>query len=437
MARRRQLFSLLDVLAIGSTGVISLVLLLGSLYHLSAGSAPKKSTAQEGTTFVLAGAKIYPSPAAGPIVDGIVVIENGRIAAVGKRGSTQFARGARVINASGMTVMAGFWNSHVHFIESKWADAAGISSVELAEQLRGMLVRYGFVHVVDTGSPLDNTAAIRQRIDSGEVQGPRIYTAGMLLFPKGGAPPLSLVAALGFMPVGLAEVQTVDQGLEHVKQTLNGGGDAIKFYAATWMGPPVAMPSDIATAITNEAHRRGKLAFAHPSDATGLERAVEAGVDVIVHTAPKAGAWSDRLIATMTRKRIALVPTLKLWKHETRHERQSLVQGFIDVGVAQLRAYAAAGGTILFGTDVGYMDDYDPTDEYQQMSRAGMTFAQILSSLTIAPAERFGAAGRTGRVAPGLDADLVVLAGDPATDVRAFSAVRYAVRGGRIVYQAQ
>jgi imidazolonepropionase-like amidohydrolase len=80
------------------------------------------------------------------------------------------------------------------------------------------------------------------------------------------------------------------------------------------------------------------------------------------------------------------------------------------------------------------MDDYDPTEEYVLMAQAGMTFAQILTSLTVAPAAKFGEPGRLGRIAPGLRADLVVLAGDPSLDVRALAAVRYTIRDGRVIY---
>jgi imidazolonepropionase-like amidohydrolase len=92
---------------------------------------------------------------------------------------------------------------------------------------------------------------------------------------------------------------------------------------------------------------------------------------------------------------------------------------------------------VLFGTDVDAgMDDFDPSDEYALMAEAGMTFRQILASLTTAPAERFGERGRLGRIAPGLAADVVVLSGDPSRDVRAFAAVRYTIRDGKLIYEA-
>ena len=80
------------------------------------------------------------------------------------------------------------------------------------------------------------------------------------------------------------------------------------------------------------------------------------------------------------------------------------------------------------------MREYDPTDEYDSMARSGMTPMQILASLTTAPAARWKEDDPRGRIAPGFDADLVVLAADPAADVKSFSRVRCTVRGGTAIY---
>jgi len=82
------------------------------------------------------------------------------------------------------------------------------------------------------------------------------------------------------------------------------------------------------------------------------------------------------------------------------------------------------------------MTEYHPAREYVLMGDAGMTFAQILASLTTAPAERFAASRKTGRIAPGFDADLTVLRGDPANDVRLLAAVQYTLRDGKTIYRA-
>ena len=69
------------------------------------------------------------------------------------------------------------------------------------------------------------------------------------------------------------------------------------------------------------------------------------------------------------------------------------------------------------------------------MQGAGLSYAQILAALTTAPAARFGQAARTGRLAVGLDADVTVVEGDPARDIRALSRIRYALRGGRVIFE--
>ena len=86
----------------------------------------------------------------------------------------------------------------------------------------------------------------------------------------------------------------------------------------------------------------------------------------------------------------------------------------------------------MFGTDVGFMQDYDPSDEYVYMGRV-LTPMQILAALTTAPAAEFHEEDRRGRVAAGMDADLVVLGSDPAEDVHNCTDVR-TIRQGRVIY---
>ena len=104
--------------------------------------------------------------------------------------------------------------------------------------------------------------------------------------------------------------------------------------------------------------------------------------------------------------------------------------------IGQLRAWVGTGGEVLYGTDLGWVTEYDPTGEYVLMARAGMTFPQILASLTTAPAKRFGDADRLGRIAPGYTADLTILRSDPSKDIRALTAVDYTIRDGKVIYRA-
>ena len=100
----------------------------------------------------------------------------------------------------------------------------------------------------------------------------------------------------------------------------------------------------------------------------------------------------------------------------------------------QLHDFEKAGGTVLFGTDVGYLTDYATSDEYVMLAGAGLNFSEILAMLTTTPAQRFGQSRHTGRIAVGLDADIVLLAGDPAADIRTFDKVAYTIHRGKIIY---
>jgi imidazolonepropionase-like amidohydrolase len=216
----------------------------------------------------------------------------------------------------------------------------------------------------------------------------------------------------------------------------------VKLFTGSWARRDaiVVMPVDLVRAATGVAHRRSKVVIAHPSNSAGARAAIEGGVDILAHTFPSEldrRPWDRALPGMMRERGMALVPTLKLWPYELR--KVALPQSIVDIvlgnGQAQLRAFAELGGQVLFGTDVGYMTDFDPTDEYVYMQQAGLSYARILAALTTAPAARFGAAARTGRLAAGLDADVVVLDGHPAEDIRALGRVRATLRSGQIIYR--
>ena len=164
------------------------------------------------------------------------------------------------------------------------------------------------------------------------------------------------------------------------------------------------------------------------------------GVDVLAHTAPPAGKLEPELLERMRARKVALIPTLMLWRWELeRHQVPPfVVQRYTADGVGQLHDYHAVGGEVLFGTDVGYMKEYDPAEEYALMARAGLDLRAILTSLTTAPAARFagGDAQGTapGTVAVGAPGDLVVLDGDPAQDVTAFARAAMTIRRGQLVF---
>lgn len=400
------------------------------------------STAASADTEVVAfvGAKVYTSPTDPPISNGTVVIRGEKIQAIGKTGTLSIPLDAKQIDCKGAVITAAFQNSHVHFTEPKWNDAEKQPAEKLARQLFVMFVRYGFTTVVDLGSFLENTVALRKRIESGEVTGPKILTAGGGLFPPNGAPFYVLQSLPPEVLKMLPQPATPDEAVQVVKAEIAGGADVIKLFTGSLVGPDQVklMPELIAAAAVSEAHAHDRLVFSHPSNIEGAQVAIDAHVDVLAHTTSVRGIWSEQMIAQMKRQHVSLVPTLKLWKYEAAKADASPEDQlqFQSRAAKNLTAYANAGGQILFGTDVGYMTDYDPAEEFAAMARAGLTPMQILASLTTAPAERFGESDKRGRISSGMQADLVVLSADPATDATNFAKVRYTVRGGRIVYSA-
>jgi imidazolonepropionase-like amidohydrolase len=383
----------------------------------------------------LRGATIYASPDQPPIPNGVVVIENGKIAAVGSGASVKIPNDAQKIDCSGLTITAGFWNSHVHFTERKWEHAANIPAADLGRQLQDMLTRYGFTSVFDLSSVWENTRLIRDRVESGEVPGPKIRSTGLGLNPaNAGPPPLQAMAFMGWMGFSLTEVADGPQATAAVKALLDSGADGIKLFASS-LPTKVTMAPAAMEAAVSEAHRRGKPVFVHPNTGSDVLAAARAGVDVIVHTTPASGPWDETIVAEMKKHGVALIPTLWIWKYYARHDPVAAQDRTIDTELAQVRKWMAAGGTLLFGTDLGATDP-DPSEEYKLMAQAGMSFPQILASLTTAPAARFGESKETGRIAAGFQADLAIVKGDPAKDIQALAAVEYTLRAGKIIYRA-
>jgi imidazolonepropionase-like amidohydrolase len=161
------------------------------------------------------------------------------------------------------------------------------------------------------------------------------------------------------------------------------------------------MPLDLAEVIVAETHRVGKPVFAHVSNNQGIEEAIQSGVDVLAHTTPIADLWSPSFAQRLVAAHIALTPTLTLWEVESKNASPEELEKGMTRAAQQLEAFTRVGGQVLFGTDVGYIEQFDTSEEFKWMSRAGMSFQEILASLTTNPARRFGYATHSGRIAQG------------------------------------
>jgi imidazolonepropionase-like amidohydrolase len=373
--------------------------------------------------------KIYLSPDTPPVEHGTILVRDGVIVAAGP--DVPVPADAQVLLCEHCAVTAGFWNTHVHFTESKWNLAPWKSATDLNAQLADMLTSRGFTTVVDAGSDLRNTVSLRRRIESGDLLGPKIYTAGAALYPPHGVPYYLKDAMPFFMLWFMKQPDAPEQAVSAEESNIADGADLLKLFTGSWVtnGKVLPMPEAIARAAVDAAHRHGQLAYSHPSNLAGTKVAIDSGVDVLAHAPDSTEGVDAALLARAVARHMAMIPTLKMFA-TTVTTKPSYLQPIYAV----IRQFHALGGELMFGTDVGYMTDYRTADEFHALAGCGLNAMDILRMLTVTPATRFGVARDRGTIAPGKRADLVLLDGDPDFDIAAFSRVRFTIRDGRVIY---
>lgn len=377
-------------------------------------------------TLALVGGKLYASPEATALEDAVVVATDGVITAIGSRSEVQIPSNARVIDCSGKTVVAGFWNSHVHFTEPVWRNAGSAPAAPLTAHMQAMLTRWGFTTVWSLGSDPVESMALRRRVYADEVLGPNMFLVGSI-FPKDGRP--------AYLPdARIPEAETPERAAEMARYYLQSGLDGIKLFTGSYKGedkPVVNMEVAIAKAAVDVAHAQGKPVFAHPQNTAGIEAVIAANVDVMAHTVGRQPGYTAEQLARFKQQGTALTPTLSLFAKLPLPPE--ITARLVDNIVGQLKGFSDNGNTVLFGTDVGYISLYDTTLEYELMHRA-LSERQVLASLTTNPAGYFKAA-KKGKVEKGFDADVVVLDGDPLADVKNLAKVAWTIRAGKVIYQ--
>ena len=389
----------------------------------------------DGATWAIEHVRVLPSATAKAIEDGVVVVRDGKIAVFGPAKSTPVPEGALRIDGAGGTVLPGFWNVHVHFTDERFTDAERRPAPELSKACRDMLTSHGFTTVVDLGSYPSNTVALRER--SPTLECPRILTTGLAMYPVGGVP-IYVRKALGdAVADSLPQPKNGAEAAALVQEDVRLGARGVKLFVGTWLGgnKTALMDAAVARGATAAGHKHGLVVFVHPGKNEGVNVALDAGADVLAHTAPEGGPWAPELVERMLAKKVSLAPTLSLWRVEMDKAAlpKEIADRFIRTGVEQLRAFVARGGDVVFGTDVGYIPEKDADEEVGRMAGAGMDWRAILVSLTSAPARRMKDSTR-GTIRVGTPADLVLVEGDPRADVEALTRVRSTWVSGRSVF---
>lgn len=384
---------------------------------------------------ILRGGTLIDGKASAPVRDASILIRDGRIEAVTTGPAGPPPAGAEVIDAAGLTVLPGLIDCHDHlaFHGYELARRWGLDEPASTRHLRtgrvaGQVLAAGYTAVRDAGG-LD--AGFRLAIEEGLIPGPRLVLSLAIISPTGGIG--DRVSPSGHeccnvddpaLPSGVAN--GVDGVRNTVRAMVRAGADVIK--CATTGGAssrPGHGPKDAAfdrdemRALVDEAHALGRRVMCHAVGGPGLRLAVEAGVDSIEH-----GSYLDEdpeLIPMMAERGTVFVPTLTVYEYHRRsalpHVRER-AQALYAHHLESVARALAAGVRVVAGTDAGGHGHPPNALELEHLVAAGLSPMQALQAATGGAAQCLGLEREIGTVEKGKWADLVLIDGDPLTDVR-------------------
>ncbi len=397
---------------------------------------------------------------AGSLIDGAsatvahqvsILIHDDRIVSV--QPGFQSPAGAEVIDLSGATVMPGFIDVHVH-ISAKlpsrtnatedWLTHSDLDrALDAAVFVRQML-QQGFTSARDVGGG-DETVAVRNAIDDGRIDGPRLWVALEPLGPTAGHgdPRNGLDRDLAHPGWSNGIVDTPDEARLRVREHKRRGADLIKIMpsggiASTGDNPrQQLMTDDEMKTVVDTAHALGLKVAAHIYPAAAIENAVRAGVDSVEHG---SFATADTF-ALMKQHGTYLVPTLTVYDvfyAAARDHPELLTPGTAPKEMANdllpkknLPLAIRSGVKIAYGTDIG---EGDHATEFGLFIANGMAPIDAIFAATRNAADLIGASDRIGSIQPGRFADLVAVGGDPLKDPAQFEHVQFVMKGG-VVYR--
>ncbi len=376
-----------------------------------------------------------------------VLVSDGRVAAAGPAASIAVPDGVQRVDLAGMTLLPGLIEAHSHILlhpydETSWTDQVLRESraervARATVHLRAHL-RAGFTTLRDLGTEGAGYAdvGLRDALAKGVIEGPRLVVAGPAIVatgsygPKGFAPHVAV-------PLGAEEADGTTL-IRVARRQIGHGVDVVKVYADYRWGPngtarPTFALEELASLVTIAADA-GRPVIAHATTAEGMRRAALAGVRSIEH----GDEGTPEVFALMAARHVVWCPTLAAGEaiaaYAGWHKGRDPVPARVARKKATFRAALAAGVEICMGSDVGVFTHGDSVREMELMVEYGMTPAAVLGAATATNARLLGLEDEIGRIAPGFDADLVAVAGDPTRDISALRAVALVVRHGRVIF---
>ncbi|WP_428330260.1 amidohydrolase family protein [Mucilaginibacter sp.] len=373
------------------------------------------------------------------VPNSVVVIENGLIKKVGKAGEVKIPAGAKIIDAKGKTILPGLWDMHAHFEQAEWGPA---------------YLAVGVTTVRDCGNEFGYINAIQSAIDNGKGIGPKILKAG-------------IIDGKGPYALGIIQADTKEEAIKAVDRYKENGFIQIKIYSS--------VKPAIVKAICDEAHRVGLTVTGHIPNGMTLMQGVDSGMNMVnhvqyVYTVMKRNkdrsinfedTTSIKAIKFIKDHNVVIDPTLGVFEMSFRPVKdditviepnfysfplplQSILKNtgedaataarlkpIYDAMVKIVKVLYDNGVTIVAGTDQMF-PGYSIDREMELYVQAGLTPMQAIKTATITPAQVMKMDKETGSIEMGKNADLVIIDGDPLSNIRDIRKVSVVIKSGRI-----
>jgi imidazolonepropionase-like amidohydrolase len=405
-------------------------------------TAPLSAQAPAPSPTVVRAARMLDVATGRMVANPVVVVENGRIAAVNP---ATVPAGAQTIELGDVTLLPGLMDAHVHltgeidehFADRPVRDLPAMEAFHAAANARKTLMA-GFTTVRNVGSGGFTDVALDEAVEEGVVVGPDIVPAGHSLGITGGHCDVT-----GFAP-GVVEqdyrtgvADGADEAVKAVRYQIKHGADVIKICATAGVlsfeksvGAQQFTDQEM-RAIVEEAARHGIKVAAHAHGTEGIKAAVRAGVASIEH----GSVLDDEAIRLMKERGTYLVPTTALRDliplDKLPPPLRAKAESVFPLMRESLRRAIRAGVPIAFGTDAAVMPHGLNAREFAAMVELGMEPLQAVRTATVHAADLLDLDDR-GVIAPGKRADLVAVPGNPLEDIRVMEDVRFVMKGGTV-----